>query len=589
MSESVAALCEEWQSGLVQQYSNCHKGLTWLGILVTAVGSTVLLGLGLVVVLVLVLYLRRKCCFAGRAGHLDDPQKKPQVSLSLSQTELLGLRDQGITPELFMSLHQVSSACDTSDAADLQRTVRNVRNNSGKRKLPWYHHVYRNKEQGKLGFKPWRVTLNGRPVFSTQEFTIKVINKESREPLRLVMNTYDPTMQSRVKVIFLPQEIVIRPRQQMEIEMDVMPIEPQDSRMLIIITPYLVDGTQLTPYYLPFQCHATPLLTDRYQSYSWAQLAQPSAQIVGRGAAGDVYRMRLPGEERMVAVKRFNAISLDPGEVREFCQEAHILSRLNHPCVVQLLGICAELDAETRQPRLALVMEYISYGSLDHLLHPADPHQVRIELSWQLRVKMALDAVRALGFMHRLGVLHRDIKTANLLVASLSLSDPVNIKVADFSIGKDTMDKMAPSKPRHSVISPGTDHYKAVEVLRGEICTRESDVWSMGVVLWELATRTVPYTLAPLAIKSFAIHDAVCGGARLPDLQECFHPPLSYNAIVQSCMVDAQANRPTMEYLAARLRDLEVHEGWRVCEPSQQEEFDEEDGEDEHFDVDQVL
>ncbi len=163
-------------------------------------------------------------------------------------------------------------------------------------------------------------------------------------------------------------------------------------------------------------------LVQPHQTLDWNLLK--GGTLIGQGSAGAVYRTEWP-IGRAVAVKKFLVAALAETDLNEFTTEGSLLTKLRHPCVVELIGAC------TKWPNLALVMEYIPLGSLGAILRGSG------ELPWPLRIKFALDAARGMAYLHQLNVLHRDLKADNLLVASIDPHASVCIKVTDFSISHD--------------------------------------------------------------------------------------------------------------------------------------------------------
>ncbi len=97
--------------------------------------------------------------------------------------------------------------------------------------------------------------------------------------------------------------------------------------------------------------------------------------------------------------------------VADFYQEAKLLSMLRHPNICHLIGVCTEF------PNLAVVMDYAPHGSLHSLLQNAS-----IPMDWQLKLKIALDSARGCHYLHANQIIHRDLKSPNILVRSSSSS-----------------------------------------------------------------------------------------------------------------------------------------------------------------------
>ena len=196
------------------------------------------------------------------------------------------------------------------------------------------------------------------------------------------------------------------------------------------------------------------------------------AHKIARGAFGNVYKATWLGAE--CAVKQIDVWSLQ--DLTEFLDEAHLLSQLHHPNIVQLLGICDSSSPQGGQEML-LVMEYMARGSLSDVLGDAS-----ISLPPKQKASMALEAARGMLYLHTLKppVLHRDLKSPNLLVDA-----NFRIKIADFGLSR--------FRVEYTMTFCGSPKWTAPEVLNGLSYDTAADVWSYGVVLWELLTREVPY------------------------------------------------------------------------------------------------
>ena len=193
---------------------------------------------------------------------------------------------------------------------------------------------------------------------------------------------------------------------------------------------------------------------------------------VGEGAFGSVFRAIQPQVEREVAIKAIHAeLANQPDFVRRFEREAQLVARLEHPHIVPLYDYWREPDAAY------LVMRFLRGGNLEDLLR-AGP----LELERAARI---LDQVGAgLSAAHRQGVVHRDVKPGNVL-----LDEEGNAYLSDFGIALETG---APEQTAGTMIR-GTPAYLSPEQIRLEQTSPRSDIYALGVVLYEMLTAEHPF------------------------------------------------------------------------------------------------
>ncbi|KAJ7948444.1 putative Protein kinase [Quillaja saponaria] len=197
---------------------------------------------------------------------------------------------------------------------------------------------------------------------------------------------------------------------------------------------------------------------------------------VGIGFFGEVFRGMWNGIE--VAIKVFLEQDLTAENMEDFCNEILILSRLRHPNVILFLGAC------TKPPRLSMVTEYMEMGSLYYLIHLSGQKK---KLSWRRRLKMLRDICKGLMCIHRMKIVHRDLKSANCLV-----NKHCTVKICDFGLSISVTD----SSLRDSS-SAGTPEWMAPELIRNEPFTEKCDIFSLGVIMWELCTLSRPWEGIP--------------------------------------------------------------------------------------------
>jgi serine/threonine protein kinase/tetratricopeptide (TPR) repeat protein len=204
------------------------------------------------------------------------------------------------------------------------------------------------------------------------------------------------------------------------------------------------------------------------------------AAQLGTGGMGVVYRAYDEKLRRDVAIKLLNREPDDSSRAR-LLHEARTSSALNHP------GICTVYEVEDQGDQSFIVMELVDGRPLSDLI-PPDGFRFESARSYGLQI------ADALAHAHARGVVHRDVKPSNILVTMNG-----RIKVLDFGIGKQLESEVghrttqSVEAPSESDTVAGTLAYMSPEQLRGEDVAARSDVWSLGIVLYELATGRRPF------------------------------------------------------------------------------------------------
>jgi len=190
---------------------------------------------------------------------------------------------------------------------------------------------------------------------------------------------------------------------------------------------------------------------------------------IGQGAFGDVYKAKYRGSS--VAVKQLNANSADDVKIQDFFAEAELMKGLRpHPNITQLLGVCTE--------PLCIVTEFVANGSLYAWLKSDKP------LDDSTKFEIIRGTAAGMLHLHRQGVIHRDLAARNIL-----LDQAMHPKVADFGLSRVTLDNVT-NKTEANV---GPVKWMAPEALMERIYNQKTDVWSFGVVIFEVLTRESPY------------------------------------------------------------------------------------------------
>ena len=206
---------------------------------------------------------------------------------------------------------------------------------------------------------------------------------------------------------------------------------------------------------------------------------------LGQGAMGDVYQARDPDLDRRVALKTVKpALLKGKDTLARFKREARAAARLQHPNIVTIFEV-GEVD-DTRY----IAMEYVDGEELGTAIHHLD------RFTLEQKIRLMVDVCRGLHFAHRMGVIHRDVKPANILVTR----DRV-VKILDFGIAR----SLGEANMTQTGMVLGTPSYISPELLKGDEVTHRADMWAVGVILYELLSGRGPFeakTVATLIHKS---------------------------------------------------------------------------------------
>ncbi|XP_038705280.1 serine/threonine-protein kinase STY46-like isoform X2 [Tripterygium wilfordii] len=247
---------------------------------------------------------------------------------------------------------------------------------------------------------------------------------------------------------------------------------------------------------------------------------------IATGSYGDLYKGIYCSQD--VAIKVLSTDHLSEKLQREFAQEVFIMRKVRHKNVVRFIGYCS------RPPSLCIVTEYMTGGSMHDFLHK---QKGVLELPSLLGV--AIDVSKGMNYLHQNNIIHRDLKAANLLMDENGV-----VKVADFGVAR--------VKPQSGIMTAETGTYRwmAPEVIEHRPYDHKADVFSFGIVMWELLTGKLPYeNMTPLQ----AAVGVVQQGLR-PTIPRHTHPELL--ALLESCWLQDPSLRPEFSEIVERLQYL---------------------------------
>ena len=246
---------------------------------------------------------------------------------------------------------------------------------------------------------------------------------------------------------------------------------------------------------------------------------------IGSGQTGVVMLGTIKATGQKIAVKVMTRKSFSQAEFDAYQREINTLSVLDHPNLLKFYGY-------TKDSPFWILTDYVPKGSLYHILR--DPVQ---RLNGTERSIIACDIADGLLYLHQNGIIHRDMKSLNVL-----LTEDNRAKICDFGLARTRS-----NQPMTGLV--GTAHWMAPEVLLSTPTYDEKvDVYSFGVILWELLTGDIPYHNMPTAKVAILV------------IEQDMRPPLPPNGpthlikLIQSCWEKDPAKRPSMKFVAQQLR-----------------------------------
>ncbi|CAN1133268.1 LEAF RUST 10 DISEASE-RESISTANCE LOCUS RECEPTOR-LIKE PROTEIN KINASE-like 1.2 [Linum perenne] len=294
-------------------------------------------------------------------------------------------------------------------------------------------------------------------------------------------------------------------------------------------------------------CFGIPIFT--YGELEQATNNFDADKELGDGGFGTVYYGKLR-DGREVAVKRLYEHNYK--RVQQFMNEVEILSRFRHKNLVSLYGCTSRHSRE-----LLLVYEFIANGTVADHLH--GDRALSSPLMWPARMSIAIETASALAYLHASDIIHRDVKTTNIL-----LDDNFSVKVADFGLSR-----LFPDDVTHVSTAPqGTLGYVDPDYHRCYQLTNKSDVYSFGVVLIELIS-SMP--AVDISRDRDEINLAILAVDRIQKckFEELIDPGLGYNSDAEvkrmaievavlafQCLQQDKEMRPTMDKVLEELKQI---------------------------------
>eukprot|EP00099_Drosophila_melanogaster_P028670 NP_732554.1 Tak1-like 1 [Drosophila melanogaster] len=248
-----------------------------------------------------------------------------------------------------------------------------------------------------------------------------------------------------------------------------------------------------------------------------------SEKFLGAGSGGAVRKATFQNQEIAVKIFDFLEETIKKNAEREITH----LSEIDHENVIRVIGRASNGKKDY------LLMEYLEEGSLHNYLYGDDKWEYTVEQA----VRWALQCAKALAYLHSLDrpIVHRDIKPQNMLL----YNQHEDLKICDFGLATDMSNNKTDMQ--------GTLRYMAPEAIKHLKYTAKCDVYSFGIMLWELMTRQLPYSHLENPNSQYAIMKAISSGEKLPMEAVRSDCPEGIKQLMECCMDINPEKRPSMK------------------------------------------
>jgi serine/threonine protein kinase len=265
----------------------------------------------------------------------------------------------------------------------------------------------------------------------------------------------------------------------------------------------------------------------RFQALSQFHLRYTDLKLersIGAGSYGEVWVGRTLNSNHNVAIKKLHRADADSTSLEMYCREVESLSSATHPFILPFIGF-------TTQSPFCIVTKFIPNDSLFNALHE-DPKSLQLT-PLDLSV-IAYGIADGMSYLHSISFIHRDMKSENILLDENKL--PV---ICDFGSSRRV-------NPQEALKTGeiGTPNYMAPEFIRAEAYTQKVDVYSYGMILWEMLTRTTPFSGM---VHSQVIFQVIVKQAR-PEIPA--GTPDALSSLIQSCWAADPGSRPEFSAIA---------------------------------------
>lgn len=246
--------------------------------------------------------------------------------------------------------------------------------------------------------------------------------------------------------------------------------------------------------------------------------------FIAKGSGGVIYECQYKGETAVIKKCTSDGILYTSKE--EVRTELALMSILKHPHILSCYGGHLGKSPYILMPRAPFCLESILLG---------EPSEEKINLPWTIRYKIAYEIALGMDYIHSWKAVHRDLKAANIL-----LNEKFDVFITDFGVSRSTDNRMT--------LNLGTIFWMAPEMFQGDgTYTNAIDIYSYGVLLWEMAARETPYN----ELESWAIPTKVVEGLRPTIPKDC---PKEFASLIEECWQNNPSLRPTFSEITDKLK-----------------------------------
>jgi len=274
-------------------------------------------------------------------------------------------------------------------------------------------------------------------------------------------------------------------------------------------------------------------------------------RAIGSGGFGTVYEASLEGKK--LAVKKMHRNVKNPEALYQSVQAEKLVLPLRHPNIVRTLAV---LERENLQD-VWILMEFAGHRTLQSII---DDDRELLENA--RRCRFVRDIACALKFVHENSLVHLDLKPANVIVDRQDVC-----KLGDFGCcqsveltAKDELSLPPSPSPSPRSLLTGTFAYRAPELLKGELPSIKADMYSLGICLWQMLTREIPYGLESHFVVIFGVvaHHLRPSLANLPPVASSDTSTHAYIGLMKSLWQASPVNRPTAQEVLQTVNDIET-------------------------------